>query len=79
MAEIFAPMLDAFEECAAFVLFMAFTVACSYAFYLVLYIMFGHKSETIRVLWYGITFQKTEKRNGRTMPIRNRKSVKTAA
>lgn len=79
MAEIFAPMLDALKECAALVIFIALCVACGYLFYGTLYLLFGHKSETIRVIWYGITFQKTEKRNGRTMPIRNQKATRTAA
>ena len=79
MAEIFAPMLEAFKECAAFILFIALCVACGYLFYGTLYLLFGHKSETIRVIWYALTNTKTTKRNGRTMPIRNRKSVKVAA
>lgn len=73
MAEIIAPAVDAFKECVAFVFFIAAMVAFSYAFYGLLFLAFGHKSETIRVIWYNITNTKTRKRNGRTMPIRKHK------
>ena len=71
MAEIFAPAIDAFKECAAFFMFLAAAIAIGYAFYGVLFLVFGHKSELVRVIWYAITNTKTEKRNGRTVPIRN--------
>ena len=79
MAEIFMPMLDALKECAAFTIFMVFSVAFGYLFYGALYLLFGHKSETIRCIWYCINGIKTYKRNGKIYPIRNRKSDKTAA
>lgn len=68
MAEIFMPLY----ECFAFIAFIATVVAISYTFVGILYIFFAHKSEIVRCLWYSMTGTKTVKRNGRTMPIRNK-------